>query len=123
VDPDEDRTCMDDSVSVTAEFHPDTDAYAVMIALEVVEVNVLVPKSEVPKFAQVRDASWDARGSIRIGSVLGSPAFWCTDQGTGAISLLVGQDDETSEVCVTFPPPVVEMIVAELAACSESSVD
>jgi hypothetical protein len=112
---------MSDPISVTSEFDPQTSTHAVKIAVPSLELNVRIPSSDVHKLEQVCTASWDARGSVRIGEVVGVPAFWCTDQATHAVDILIGGDDETWDICVTLPPRSVEMVIEEIAACSKSS--
>lgn len=105
---------MSDEVSATAELDSDTDAYWIKIGLDKLEVNVCIPRSEIHKLARVCDSFWDARGSLRIGRLLGSSAFWCTDPNTREVWLLAGHDDETWELALALPSNIVEQIVAAI---------
>jgi hypothetical protein len=106
---------MTEEASVTVDFDSETDTYAVKIGLAKLEVNVLIPRAEVEKLGRVRDALWDERGSLRIGSTLGNSVFWCTDPITRDVWLLVSpDDDETWEVALALPPNTADAIVAAI---------
>jgi hypothetical protein len=86
--------------------------YGIKIQLKDSEVNIWVKPEEMDLFSQVQAASWDDRRSIRIGSCFDAPVYWCSDSGT--VSILIGHDDETWDVCFTLPQSIIHDIEAEL---------
>lgn len=59
------------------------------------ERNVWMTREDLQMLPSVREARWDNRSSIKIGTSAGAPVFWsCDDQ---ALAVLVGTDDETWE--------------------------
>ena len=75
------------------------------------EVNVHASRAELRKLTGIHAAEWDERRSIRAGESAGSPAFWAID-GANA-TLMIGHDDETWDVSVTFPLAAVAEIIRE----------
>jgi hypothetical protein len=73
----------------------------VKISSERFEVNLRIPRDEVPRLRLVTSADWNKRESIRLGQVGDAAAFWCSGED-GTVSILVGHDDETWDVAVTL---------------------
>lgn len=73
------------------------------------ELNIWIPQDELPLLDQVEAASWNARGSLRIGRCANSPVFWSSE--AGEISILVGEDDETWDIGLTVPQLVFQEIL------------
>jgi hypothetical protein len=78
------------------------------------ELNVRAPAEELMRLATIRNADWNARGSLDVGEVAGSRAFWSSDEQTATV--VVGDDDETWDVAITVPLHVVDEIVRLVAA-------
>ncbi len=86
--------------------------YGIKIQLKDAELNISIKPEEMGLFSRVLTASWDNRASIRIGSCCEAPVFWCSDFVT--VSILIGHDDETWDVCFSLPHSVIDDILAKL---------
>jgi hypothetical protein len=86
--------------------------YGIKIQLKDAEVNIWIKPEEMDRFSEVATASWDDRASIQIGSCFDAPVYWCC--GADSVSILIGQDDETWDVCFTVQHSVIRDIQAEL---------
>jgi hypothetical protein len=80
----------------------------VKLATDEWEVNVRGSVDDFLKLAEIRSTNWNERGSLRAGESAGAPVFWASE-GNQA-TLLIGNDDETWDVAITVPVPVVEQI-------------
>jgi len=75
------------------------------------EVNIMVPIDDLSRLAQVRNARWDERGSVAIGTSAGGRAFWSSDKD--GFSILIGQDDESWDISIRLPLGKFEEIIRE----------
>ncbi len=92
---------------------PNADAdIAVKLQTDALEVNFRASREELLQLRGIRAASRDDRRSIRAGHSAGAPVFWASD-GSEA-TLMIGHDEETWDVAVTFPLTVVEEIVRKV---------
>jgi len=108
---------MKSEISVAANLGYDADdkpEIGIKISAEQYELNVSVKQEEAELFSKVRDADWDKRGSLRIGTCANAPAFWCCKDDE--VSILVGEYDESWDFCVTVPASVVDEILSEIKA-------
>lgn len=76
-------------------------------------LNVVASRAEWQSLAKVKDANWNRRSSVRLGTTNGSPAWWSVADGRLTIS--VGPDDETSNVFISMPAPSLDCIAHALA--------
>lgn len=67
-----------------------------------------IPRESLLTLSGVGGASWDERQSIRAGTALGKPVFWCrSDDDPTAVTAMVGDDDETWDLAVEIPAAVL----------------
>lgn len=86
---------------------------------DAIEVNVLGAGEQLLLLRGIRDAQWEDRGSIRVGTSAGSPVYWCS--GDGDATMMIGHDEETWDIAVTMPLAVVDDIVREVTAAIEGT--
>jgi len=103
---------IDVSVEVETDSAGRSHRYALKISGPVFEVNVRVSSEDIVKFEQIRNRPW-VKGSLRIGESAGAPVFWSVDED-GTVSVMLGHDDETWDVAVSFPGDTIEAILQEL---------
>jgi len=87
-------------------------SYAVKIASALIELNVIIPQSEISHLKTVLATDW-ASGALRLGVSAGAPVYWCAGEH-GTLSVLIGQDDQTWDIGLTFPTTVIPMIFSGL---------
>jgi hypothetical protein len=104
---------MDVTVAVTAERKGSAVSYLVTLQAEVFELNIRVPEDEVAELKLVTASAWED-GSLQIGESAGAPVFWSTDEGM--VAILIGEDDENWDIALSVPPPVMDSIIAAIAA-------
>jgi hypothetical protein len=107
---------MDASVAVEIDTEGGSKFYTIKISTDTFEVNVRVPAHDAAKLEKVRATPW-INGALRIGESAGSPAFWSIG-GHGQASILFGQDDQSWDIAVLFPPATIDAILQEIAAAS-----
>jgi hypothetical protein len=100
-----------DRPSVTADWAED-DLLAIKVSTSQLELNISVPRSELGRLERV--PSGDC--ALRIGTILGAPAWWIISRDGGLLFLVAGHDDETWEVGASLPPSTLDAIRAEVAA-------
>lgn len=83
--------------------------YAIKISSETWEVNVRVTPQDIAELTTVRGAAWPARDSIALGEAAGGGTFWSSEGDI--VTVLIGHDDETWDVAVSFPISVVDEIL------------
>ncbi len=89
-----------------------TRGFGIKIQAGVFELNVSMSIEELQMLPDIKNAHWEDRSSLRIGSSAGSPAWWSCDEGV--LSILVGEDDEYWDFGVTLPVAVVDDILADI---------
>ena len=73
---------------------------------------IQMPINELVSLRGVQAASWNERGTISAGKALGKPVHWCQSSvDPGAVSVLVGADDETWELALEFPADVLRVVL------------
>lgn len=88
--------------------------FVIKIQTNTTELNVWIRTDEVSLFKKVRSARWDVRGSVQIGRSAGATVFWSVDDE--ALSILVGDDDETRDVGLMLPVSVLNQIIEKIQA-------
>lgn len=107
----------EDDISITAgegALENGDRALVLRIHTNMLELNVWIAEHEIALLQRVQCASWDARGSLRIGRSANSPVFWSTTDTE--LSILVGHDDETWDFGLRLPLSALQQILAEVAA-------
>ncbi|KAB2348571.1 hypothetical protein [Actinomadura rudentiformis] len=82
----------------------------VKIQAETWELNIRAPKGDLMQLREVRDAHWDARRSLAIGTCADAPVYWATSEGR--VTILIGPDDEAWDIAVVVPLVAVDEIVS-----------
>lgn len=98
-------------VDVSVDFDEPEKIYAVKIQTDLMEINVWIPIADTSKLQHVRRTPW-VNGALRIGVSASSPAFWCVDDDM--LSILVGPDDQTWDIAVSFPVNTIDKILDEI---------
>lgn len=101
--------------SVTAENADDEldqPIFVLKIQTETYEINISLRSDEADAMSNVRTANWDERGSLALGRMAGVRVFWCSEKDS--VSVMVGHDAETWDLCVTLPIRTLEDILKEL---------
>ena len=88
----------DSSGSLCAKFSSDTW-----------EANVRASAHDFLALAGIREADWNSRASLPVGTCAGAPVFWSHERGV--VSILIGNDDETWDVALTVPIALVDELV------------
>jgi hypothetical protein len=78
------------------------------------ELNVYASPADRAALSSIREARWNARASVRLGSVFGLPAWWSVEDGE--LTILVGSDDETWDVAFTLPASVLDELERQWTA-------
>jgi hypothetical protein len=67
-------------------------------------LQVRISPADLRSLSAVGAASWEDRRSIKAGEALGNPVFWCrSSEDPTAVLVLVGADDEGSELSLELP--------------------
>ena len=74
------------------------------------ELNIWAPLADFARLRDIREANWDARRSLAVGTCAGSRVFWASDDE--CVTILVGHDDETWDMAVTVPLSTADEIVS-----------
>jgi hypothetical protein len=93
----------------------------VKLQTETWEVNVWAPLADLARLRNVKDADWDARRSLAIGTCAGASVYWAME-GEDQVSILIGHDDETWDVGVTIPLATAYEIALQAEQQRRSSV-
>jgi hypothetical protein len=82
------------------------------IAAPAFEMKVWIDDSDVARLSSVRNARWEDRTSICIGTTANAPAHWCSDHKT--VSVLVGDDDDDWDVAVVMQLDTFDELLAAI---------
>lgn len=96
---------------VTFDVEPGTGQTVIKLQTDTWELNIRGQLPDFVRLAQIRDADWDARRSLAIGTCAGAPVYWASSGGN--VAILVGQDDETWDIAVTIPLSSVNEIATQ----------
>jgi hypothetical protein len=75
------------------------------------ELHIRASLADLARLSRIRDARWDERGSLQIGTCAGAPVFWAVSENDQA-TLLIGQDDETWDLALLVPLTTADEIAA-----------
>jgi hypothetical protein len=98
--------------SVVADWEDD-DLLGIKIQTAQLELNVVVPRSEIGRFERV---PFTGDRALRIGTMLGAPAWWIINGEEHLLLIVAGHDDETWEVGASLASSTLDAILAEVAA-------
>lgn len=79
------------------------DGVAVKMSSDQWELNVLAPPLDLVRLYGIRDADWDTRRSLEIGTSANASVFWAMSHIQGEVNVFVGHDQETWDIGVTVP--------------------
>jgi hypothetical protein len=94
-------------VDVTLDEADDSRA-VVKLQTEAWELNIWAPLADWMRLRGIKEADWDARRSLPVGTCADAHVFWVAN-GEQAM-ILIGQDDETWDIAVTVPLGTVDQI-------------
>jgi hypothetical protein len=80
-----------------------------VITSDLLSLNIWLQRDEIDLLHSVRDANWENRQTLQIGTSAGTTAFWSADATT--VSILIGHDDETWDFGVMIPIGDLERIL------------
>ncbi len=69
-------------------------------------------RDDLARLEAIDEADWTARKSIRAGTSLGHPVWWCLSESPDEVQVLVGRDDETWELALEIPRASISEILA-----------
>lgn len=101
-----------DPPSVVADWDSD-DLLGIKIQTAQLELNISVPRSELGQIERVPSSGDRA---LRIGTILGAPAWWIVNREEDLLFIVAGPDDETWEIGASLAPSTLEAVLAEVAA-------
>jgi hypothetical protein len=78
------------------------------------ELNVYVSRSDQSRLQDVRSTQWASGKSVKLGTVLGMPAWWSVDRDS--LTVLVGEDDEAWDVAFSVPVAILSDLERQWAA-------
>ena len=77
------------------------------ISSEHLELNLVLSESDIRNIvANITNANWEHRQSIKAGTCINANVYWCCND-EGSFSILIGQDDETWEIGLKLPMYVI----------------
>lgn len=78
------------------------------VSADGVSLLIRIHNSDLQVLAGIPAAWWLQRRSIKAGTALGNPVFWCRDdEAPDTAVILVGRDDETWELALHVPLDLV----------------
>ncbi|MEU7742161.1 hypothetical protein [Nonomuraea sp. NPDC049158] len=86
----------------------DDSGGVVKLRTEAWELNIRAPLADLVRLRGIREADWDARRSLPVGTCADAHVFWVANEEQATI--LIGQDDETWDIAVTVPLGTVDQI-------------
>ena len=100
-------------VDVTVEARNDADNPGlVKLQGETWELNIWATADELWTLAGIENTDWVQRRTLKVGTCANAPVWW--DELDGTVCILVGNDDEAWDMCVTIPLGTVHELLAEL---------
>jgi hypothetical protein len=100
-------------VDVTVEARNDADNPGlVKLQGETWELNIWATTDELWTLAGIEKTDWVQRRTLKVGTCANAPAWW--NERDGAVSILVGNDDEAWDIGVTIPLGTVHELLAKL---------
>ena len=95
---------------MTARFDFDDSDRTLTITTEEVVLQIAVGDDDLTQLGAAPHAEWSGRKSIRLGRTLDTPVHWCRGDEPDTVNVLVGPDDETWQVLLVLPAPLVRAI-------------
>ena len=100
-------------VDVTVEARNDADNPGlVKIQGETWELNIWATTDELRKLAGIEKTDWAQRRTLKAGTCANAPVWW--NERDGTVYILVGNDDEAWDICVTIPLATVHQLLSEV---------
>jgi hypothetical protein len=100
-------------VDVTVEARNDADNPGlVKLQGETWELNIWATTDELWTLAGIEKTDWVQRRTLKVGTCANTPVWW--NELDGTVYILVGNDDEAWDMCVTVPLGAVHELLAEL---------
>lgn len=100
-------------VDVTVEARNDADDPGlVKLQGETWELNIWASADELWKLAGIEKTDWAQRRTLKVGTCANAPVWW--NERDGTVYILVGNDDEAWDLCVTIPLRTVHELLGEL---------
>ena len=100
-------------VDVTVETRNDAgNPGLVKLQGETWELNIWATTDELWTLAGIENTDWVQRRTLKVGTCANAPVWW--DELDGTVCILVGNDDEAWDMCVTIPLGTVHELLAEL---------
>ena len=76
------------------------------------ELNIWATTDELRKLAGIEKTDWVQRSTLKVGTCANAPVWW--NERDGTVCILVGNDDEAWDMCVTIPLVTVHELLAEI---------
>jgi hypothetical protein len=86
------------------------DVVAMKLQTDAWELNIWAPLTDFMRLHEIKDAAWDTRRSLAIGTSADAPVYWVRSGGQAMV--LVGHDDETWDIAVAMPLATVDEITS-----------
>jgi hypothetical protein len=84
--------------------------YAVKLQEHAWELNFRASPADLGKLTGIEGAIWAEGRSLRVGTCVGAPVWWCEQDGQ--VTIMVGNDDQVWDVAVMVPLSTVGDILA-----------
>ncbi len=100
-------------VDVTVEARNDAgNPGLVKLQGETWELNIWATTDDLWKLAGIERTDWAQRRTLKVGTCVNAPVWW--NERDGTVYILVGDDDEARDLCITVPLATVHKLLAEL---------
>jgi hypothetical protein len=94
----------------------DADDAAMVLRSSEAYLSIRVTAADLRSLAALDGAAFEVARSVRAGTMLGQPAFWCFGEEQDTAQVLVGPDEQSWELAVTLPLSLVQAAAAKAAA-------
>ena len=105
------------TVDVDYSYEGEKRFYAVSLSTDTWMVLIHIAPEDLGRLNDVAATPWD-EGALRIGDSAGAPVFWSAsaEDDTGAVAIMVGQDDETWDISFAVPAATIGEILEAVTA-------
>jgi hypothetical protein len=76
------------------------------------ELNIWATTDELWKLTGIDKTDWAQRGTLKVGTCANAPVWW--NELDGTVYILVGDDDEAWDMCITIPLGTIHELLGEL---------
>ena len=76
------------------------------------ELNIRIPAAQIYLLKNVASTSWES-GALKLGQSANNDVFWCAG-ADDMMSVMVGHDDQTWDICFQLPKTVVNDIFSDI---------